>query len=323
MQRMTNSRNDSGAVGIFTAIVVVVLFGFLGFAVDMGAMYDERRQLSNGADAAALAIAEDCALGVIFCDTVSAKPIAASFASANARDGAAAVDSVVINHGLNTVRVVTSTLTGDGGSTFKPFFAEVVGFNGSTIRASATAVWGFPASMRNVLPLIISECEFPLGTPVPTPTRILYFHDGNNAEPCNAHAGHDADGDGVLAGGFGWLDTPSGCAVDLVSGDWVETDPGASPSTGCSTPDISGLMGRPVPLPIFDDILGVGTGGEYHIAGFALFVVTGYNFGGQFKANAPCQGDERCVSGYFVPGVVHDGETGGDDRGIVIVKLID
>ena len=322
MQWMTLvRRDDRGAVGIFTAIVVVVLFGFLGLAVDVGAMYDERRQLANGADAAVLAIAEDCALGVISCDQATANVIAAGFASANARDGAAAVDSVTIDRVAQTVRVVTSTLTDDGGRLFEPFFAEVIGYDGTTVRAAAAAQWGFPRSMRGVLPLIISECEFPQGTPLPTAERILYFHDGNPTEPCNAQAGQDSDGDGFLAAGFGWLATASGCQIDLATGMWRAADPGASPTTGCSVGDISSLLGEPTPLPIFDDLVGVGAGGNYHITGFALFVITGYNLGGQFHLNRPCSGDERCVSGYFTTGVVHDGEIGGEYRGIVIVKL--
>ncbi len=79
--------------------------------------------------------------------------------------------------------------------------------------------------------------------------------------------------------------------------------------------------GEAVSLPIFDDLAGVGANGKYHISGFALFVITGYNFGGQYKVNPPCSGDERCVSGRFIPGTVHDGEPGGPNRGIVIVKL--
>lgn len=328
MQRMiptsTTLSDDRGAVGIFTAIVVVVLFGFLGLAVDVGAMYDERRQLGNGADAAALAIAEDCALEVISCSLGAAKPIAASFASANASDGFAAVDSVVIDPIAKSVRVVTSTLTSDGGTLFEPFFAEVIGFNGTTVRASATAVWGYPSSMRGVLPLIISECEFPLSTNLPTPERVLYFHDGNPEEPCNAHAGQDSDGDGFLPAGFGWLYTGgTGCHIDLSVGIWKTADPGSSPTTGCLTGDISGLVGEPTPLPIFDDLIGQGDQGSYHIAGFALFVVTGYNLGGQYRYNPPCGGDQRCVSGYFTTGVVHDGSIGGVNRGIVIVKLTD
>ena len=76
-----------------------------------------------------------------------------------------------------------------------------------------------------------------------------------------------------------------------------------------------------MPLPIFDDIEAQGVTGRYHIAGFALFVVTGYNLGGSFHFNRPCTGDQRCVCGYFTTGVVYDGEVGGSYHGIVIVKL--
>lgn len=303
------------------AITVTVLFGMVGLAIDVGAMYDERRQLSKGADAAVLAIAEECALGVGSCDSATGKSTARAYAAANARDGFAHVESVDIDVGARTVRVETSTLDPDGDRIFRPFFAQVLGWDGATIYGSASALWGYPSSIRNGLPLIISECEFPLGTPVPTPGRILTFHDGNNTEECNAVAGQDTDGDGKLAGGFGWLRTDSGCSVDLRINTWESADPGSSPSNGCSPSDMSSLIGEPTPLPIFDDIVGVGAGGDYHIAGFALFVITGYNFGGQYKVNPPCHGDVRCVSGHFVPGVVHDGDTGGPDRGIVIVKL--
>ena len=320
MRRLSDER---GAVGVFLAITMVVLFGMLGLTVDVGALYDERSQLRNGADAAVLAIAEDCGLGVGSCDPATARVVAESFADANARDGFAFVEEVDLDVTAHQIRVVTGTLTPSGGRVLEPFFARVVGFDGTTVHAAATAVWGYPMSMPNVLPLIISECEFPLNTPLPTPPRVLTFHDGHGTEPCNAQAGQDTDGDGRLAGGFGWLDAGAGCSVDLISGGWVSADPGSSPSNGCSPSDFSELIGTAVPLPIFDDLSGVGQHGEYHIAGFGLLVVTGYNFGGQYKHNAPCSGSARCISGYFTTGVRFDGDLGGTDRGIVIVKLTD
>jgi Flp pilus assembly protein TadG len=320
MQRLID---DHGAVGVFTAITLVVVLGMAGFTVDVGAMYVERGELRNGADAAVLSIAEDCALGVGSCDPATARAEAQQFADDNASDGHAGVDEVDLDVTGRRVRVVTKTETADGGDTLEPYFAKIVGFNGSTVYADATAVWGYPASMRNVLPLIISQCEFPGAESLPGPSDILYFHDGNNADPCNAQAGQDTDGDAMLSGGFGWLETSGDCAASMDQGDWVHTDPGSSTSGGCSPSDISGLLGRSTPLPIFDDIDGVGSNGRYHVAGFAMFFITGYNFGGQYKANPPCHGDERCVSGYFTTGVVHDGDLGGTNRGIVIVKLVD
>jgi len=319
MQRL---RTERGAVGVFTAILMATLLGMLGLAVDVGAMYDERRQLSNGADAAVLAIAEDCALGAASCDTSTATLTARSFAAANASDGAAFIENISLDTAAKTVRVETSTLDPEGNRIFAPFFSQVLGWNGSTIYASASALWGYPKSMRNVLPLIISECELPGG--FPAPYEILLFHDGNNApESCNAQAGHDMDGDGFLPGGFGWLVADGGnCSTVLLeTGDFVSADPGSSPSNGCSALDLSGLIGEAIPLPVFIDLDGQGAGGIYEIFGFVLFVVEGYNFGGQYKVNPPCSGDQRCVSGHFTTGTVHDGIPGGPNLGIVIVKL--
>jgi hypothetical protein len=88
---------------------------------------------------------------------------------------------------------------------------------------------------------------------------------------------------------------------------------------------------KTVLIPYFDDttgagIQGLGANGEYHIAGLGAFHVTGYNFGGQYKAPsaslAPCSGDERCVRGYFTTAQIHDGPLGGENFGVVIVKLV-
>ena len=43
--------------------MLVVLIGVGALVIDSGALYAERRQLQNGADAAALAVAQDCADG--------------------------------------------------------------------------------------------------------------------------------------------------------------------------------------------------------------------------------------------------------------------
>jgi hypothetical protein len=135
----------------------------------------------------------------------------------------------------------------------------------------------------------------------------------------------DTDGDGLLAGGFGWLISPSGdCRVNLTAGQWISEDPGASPTTGCDPAFMLGLVGEEVPLPFFNDVDGLGSNGRYRVAGFGMFHITGFNFGGQYKAPlgaVPCQGDERCISGYFTTGVVYDGEPGGSDHGLVIVEL--
>ena len=58
-----NHDDDRGAVLVWVALMLVVLLGIGALVIDVGALYAERRQLQNGADAAALAVAADCAEG--------------------------------------------------------------------------------------------------------------------------------------------------------------------------------------------------------------------------------------------------------------------
>lgn len=315
---------EEGAVVVFVAVIIAVLLGFVGMTIDVGAMYVERRQLQNGADAAALAIAEACARGEITCNAATAYPTAQQYADANSADGAATVEEVSIDLFEGTVTVHTSTLTSGGSTVLPSLFARVLGFEGATVHAVAVAEWGIPQALRNFLPLVISACEWQRVTTIPSEEMVLYFHQGNNQNPCKAQAGLDADGDGFLPGGFGWLDTPGKvCETYLIAETWTSADPGSSPTSGCSPSYLAAITAKPIPLPVFDDISGQGSGGHYHLYGFSFFQITGYNFGGQFKLNPPCSGDDRCLSGYFTTGVIFDGEAGGGvDMGLTVVRLI-
>ena len=81
---------EDGISAIFIAISLLVLIAFVGFAVDAGAMYQERRELRRGADAAALAVAEDCVAGAP-CNETDGRATAEEYAAANADDGFSAV----------------------------------------------------------------------------------------------------------------------------------------------------------------------------------------------------------------------------------------
>ncbi len=322
--------DDAGFSMVFVAVVLVALIGMVAFAVDVGAMYAERRELQNGAEAAALAIAEDCARGLP-CDSAAAAATADEYADANARDLRAGVDSVDLDTAAGTVRVVTSTEEISGSTILSPYFARVVGFGGATVRAEASAAWGHPTS-ATAIPIIISDCEYDreswkIHEPPWDPALevTFYFHDGQSAEDCNAQAGQDADGNGRLPGGFGWLDSENDCWAVIEDG-WAGEDPGASPTSGCSADDLRSLLYQDkVFVPYFDDVTGLGANGQYRVAGFGALHVTGYNFGGQYKepsaAQAPCRGDDRCISGYLTTGTMTWGDLGGDDRGVIVVKL--
>lgn len=320
---MRRLNGDGGAVTVFIAITIAVLLGFAGLVIDVGAMFHERRQLQNGADAAALAIAEACARGEVGCTQATARILAKEYADANAEDGHADVAHIDIDFAEQTVTVRTSTLNPDGSTVLHPVFAGVVGFDGAPVSATAVAQWGNPRALFNSLPLIISKCEFDNVQSIPSATMTIYFHSGNNQNPCRAQAGMDADGDEFMPGGFAWLDTPGKvCETYIESETWHRVEPGNTPTPGCSPGYVASLTAEPIPLPVYDGIGGSGRTGQFHLHGFAFFQITGYNFGGQFKLNSPCSGDDRCVRGYFTTGVIFDGDLGGRDLGIAIVKLI-
>jgi hypothetical protein len=79
-------------------------------------------------------------------------------------------------------------------------------------------------------------------------------------------------------------------------------------------------------LAYFDDLAEQGAAGQYHIAGIGAFHVTGYNFGGQYKApsaaTAPCSGTDRCLRGYFTTMTDYYGDIGGPNRGVRVVRLV-
>ena len=79
-------RGEEGFSLVLIGILLIVLIALTGFAVDAGAMYQERRELRNGADAAALAIAEECAEGLP-CTVADRTGTAETYTEANVEDG--------------------------------------------------------------------------------------------------------------------------------------------------------------------------------------------------------------------------------------------
>jgi Flp pilus assembly protein TadG len=165
MKQQVNSRNgktqeaDAGATLVFVAVVLVGLLALAAFAIDFGRMWEERRQLQNGADAAAVAIGEDCARGL--CGPgYDEYAVAEIYVDANARDGAAWAWNVELDLEAQTVTVHNATEDTSGNNNFDMLFAGIVGFDGFTVGAKATVAWGGLTSATATIPIIISDCEF-------------------------------------------------------------------------------------------------------------------------------------------------------------------
>lgn len=314
---MTGRRagDERGAVIIMMAAFTLVIVGMAALVVDVGAIHDEKRQLQNGADAAALGVAQligqTCATGSPACLAATLTTRAQELANGNARDTATTVDSVTADYANRKVTVRTSTRDA-AGTTILPyqFGRALTGVNGKTVRASATASW---AGLKRaaVIPLTLSKCEFTTATSNNTVfnlQRTILFH--TKAASCGG--GPD------LPGGFGWLldnndSNNDDCNVTPTAGDYVYDDTGV-----VGTPhscDMATLLEKDVLLAVYDSLTGSGGNGKYHIYGFGEFHLTGFRFTSTNSGGTvPCGSPNTCIAGYFVR-FVPVGELGGPTLG--------
>ncbi|WP_458108979.1 pilus assembly protein TadG-related protein [Arthrobacter sp. R3-55] len=284
---------------------MVVLLGFAALAVDVGAIYAEKAQLQNGADAAALAIATDCAGGSCGSSTSTGN----QFANDNANDNTSG--AVVTFPAATTVRVATNARDTAGQNSLSLFFAQTMGFDTANVTASAEASWGAPSS-ATTLPWTASECVFKkylspaqlaslnstgnfTGDPIPTHLLLRYDENAPTVPGCAAQNGYQP-------GGFGWLLTDSGCSTDIDLDMTVNGQPGNSFPNEC-TAALSKIMDEPVLIPLFKTAAGNGSNAKYTLVGFAAFQVTGYKFGGSGAVLDPlapnCTGNCRGLQGFF------------------------
>ncbi|MCQ6271396.1 pilus assembly protein TadG-related protein [Pseudarthrobacter sp. R1] len=304
--------HERGAAAVVVAFTMVALLGFAALAVDVGAMYAEKAQLQNGADATALAIAGDCAKGVN-CGTAMADADN-RLADANANDESSGTFSVT-QPSANSVRVETNAQeAGSTADSFTLFFARAFGNDTAVIHASAVASWGTPSSAET-LPWTVSKCVFEkylspsqladlnatgnfTGDPIPTHILLRYDENTPTYPGCAAQNGY-------APGGFGWLDTDTGCSAEIdVANSEVGSNPGNDLPNVCQDMPAT-IKDEPVLIPIFTTAAKNGAKTKYSLAGFIAFQVTGFKFGGgpsvtSLDPAAPsCTGSCRGIQGYF------------------------
>jgi hypothetical protein len=318
---VVNDKPDRGAVIVWVALMIVALVGIGALVIDVGALYAERRELQNGADAAALAVAQECAEG----DCGDKAAVAQQFANLNAKDGVSAVDPATpcgsgpglatCDPGVNIdpaargwVRVGTTTETEDGGDEVSFLLAPLIGaFTGQTVSASAVAAWGVMGGGA-VVPLVFSQCEWEaLGgnsftEDLPSGTKAITFH-GTNPSSVGCPIGPSGLD---LPGGFGRVIADK-CKKELVVGQWADVDPGADLAAGC---DVRSWQNQVVTVAVFDETNGkTGANGKYRIAGFVGLKIVGYEIvaakggGGRqrFGSCTPERPSDQYLCGEFVP----------------------
>jgi Flp pilus assembly protein TadG len=347
-RRRQPGRPDRGAVLAWAAVMLAVLLGVGALVIDAGALYQERRQLQNGADAAALAVAKDCAEG----DCRNESATATHFADENATDEASAVDTVCGEgpeltlgtcaeppgvggaSGWVTVDTSTDNPANTGDDTQVEFLLAPVldaANVGRTVTASASAAWG-PVEATETVPLAMSTCALtdgggpPPAGELPDGHAVLYFHGGHDEQT----GANDCFWEGLpwtgQDGGFGWLDGADDCELVIRAGTARVGGPDTSnpDSVGC---DPDAWLGEVVVLPVYDRAHDPPSGPfHYHISGFVGFRVTAYRFGTVTGGRPDCTWvfiQRSCIEGEFTTiATVGSGFGDGPDYGVRVVQMI-
>lgn len=339
-------RDERGASAVIVALLMVALLGFAAITIDVGKLYWEKAQLQNGADTAAISIANACATNVL--DTACASPVttAQNLANSSANDGNSAVDSAVANTLTGTVTVTTAASeTGASAGSVSLWFARILGFNESAVNAKAIATWGSPTGGPGLFPLSFSECalhEFVQQNLTTSGAGWLKYKDDSPTCGSIYHAAN------IVPGGWGFLDptqddaSTQDCALDITIGQYYDGSSGNSipnPKAQCKAvlsewaAEIaaapSGQKYTTAYFPVFSKAEGNG-GGTYLIEGIAAFRISAWKFSGNgtpdvYPASLPsgCTGNCRGIYGEFIrmvdPGELTGG--GGTDMGVNTVRL--
>ena len=352
-------RDERGVIGVLVALLIGggVLLGMGALVLDVGQLYQERAELQNGADAAALGVAKSCALGA--CTSSNAGQLAdgnassltggtegvtlvcgsGSLGSCPASTGSLTSCPPQTLAGTNFVEVYTATQTAGGSTLLPPTFATALlgnsSYQGTTVRACAQAVWGAP-SAATADALTISACEWDQATqqgtvyaPAPpysqNPQPAASFDQVLTQNPGNGNGCATEPGGADGPGSFGWADAAGDCTLQ-VSGSSFPGSPGNSTGPHCFEVLQNAWQNQiPILVPVYVSF--DGGANTFALQGFADFVVTGYNLPG-FTAQDwldpanSCQGTDYCVTGYFVQGVIPaTGTLSGTYLGASIIEL--
>jgi hypothetical protein len=352
-------RDERGVIAAFVALLIAggVLLGMAALVIDVGQIYQERAELQNGADAAALGVARSCALG-------SCSPgVAGQLADGNASSLTGGTEGISLvcgsgslgacppatgslascppapPAGTNFVEVYTATQTASGSTLLPPVFATTLlgnsSYQGTTVHACAQVEWGPPAA-ATADALTISACEWDQATlqgtafapappysqnPLPAPTvdQVLTLPPGNG----NGCATETAGADGPAT--FGWAQAVAGSCTLSVTGPTFPEGPGGSVTAACLTAMQNAQQNQiPILVPVYVSV----NANAFALKGFADFVVTGYNLPpGSSEpdwldpANS-CTGTDYCVTGYFVQGVIPTtGSFAGPNLGASVIDV--
>jgi Flp pilus assembly protein TadG len=283
---------------------MIPILGFAAISVDLGSMYWEQAQLQNGADAAALGVAQLCADTGGACTGYDTQ--AKNLSSCNVNESRDLTQAVCAGPNGTPVRyavtfpaagTVTVQTQNPTDSTFVAHpFANAIGMGPNTVSTSATAIWGAPNTGTATIPIAISYCDWQKSTLDPSAALQFLQLNNPNSSPNSANCANAS-----YPSGFGWL-ANSVCSTTITINQWNDAVPGKSYPGACDSTFTTSLLGQTVLVPIYNNYQAQGSNGQFYVFAFAAFQIDGWSFTGnndQIPAGATCPQQGKSCSGIW------------------------
>ena len=300
MPHLRLHQHERGSTLVYLALIMLVLMGFAGLALDGSHAYLERRRMQTAADAAALAGARELALGRDPSSMIS------NYVSHNR---ATLSSWSIINNGTG-IRVLTHR-------DVATWFARAVGVN--TLSVAATSEAGFLPllGVGGLMPMAVCADDVNVGGGEVT---LLWEDDKSGS------------------GNFGWLSWDGSQSIGYLeqsiihpeySGVWqIGDNIDGHTGTHCNPLEdaLELWIGERVIIPLYGGngacpTAGNGSNLTYRVTGFAEFILGGFSC--QKTCTTGGKKDSKCVWGEFTrsvaPGEVYGGN---DDYGLRDLRLL-
>ncbi len=308
---MNRLRSADGQVTVMAAVLMVFLVAMVAFVLDIGSWFRQQRVAQSTVDAAALAGAQ-----ALPGDPAGARTIAADFAKKNG--GVTGLTITVSSKWTPNDQITVTQAKPAAG-----FFSKVIGISAVTVHAHATAISEQPSQPLAVAPIAVnishqdlsglgcpcfgpgSQTTIPLGkTGAPGSFTMLNLDLSNQ----NGTVGASTLAD--------WL--TNGFNEYLPLGDYY-SDPGAKFNDSQIQDALAVRNNSELLFPVYDTLVGQGSGADYHVIAWVGFHLTGSN---------PIGGTSGTISGWFThviwAGIVSSNgpPTNSPDLGVRAVALI-
>jgi len=313
---------ENGQVAVIVAITIIALVGMLAYVIDVGSMYETRRNAQTAADSAALAGAQELPEN-------PAKAKAKAIEYAQEHGNVTLVESDIhFSEDYDTIFVDNAQ-----DSSTPLFFSGIFGLTQKTISAKAIAKVFSPRSLSNLVPWIVKKSSISYGHEVILKSNSKQTPGNFQAMDYNGGGGGSNEyKDNIINGYDGeiflneWYPIEAGNMAGP-TGDGVETRLG---SDICTLEDVTDVLEdgtllvtnpscpRIVLVPITNDFP-ANPSGTLQITGFAIFFINEIIVE---KVNGK---DQAEVTGQFIKHAIipSSGEVQEYNGGIKVIRLID